>query len=283
MEEIKTTKSFEDLTAIYAAKVVNEYEIEAKCMFHGPYKVTVTEYDDGNSSFLGECPECKKEAEERKRLSELREQEEENIRIEANYKKWCVKHNIEPEFYHKTLDDYIPATKGQEKAKEAAAKIIAEKKGNLVVLGQNGSGKSLLLNILALSLGGKVYSMYEIATMIRQSYTIKAERSELEIVNDLASCPFLGIDEVGRIAVSEAVLNWFSYILDKRSVRNLPYAIAGNVHFKKDCPDKGCPKCFENQFDTDILSRLRRNSTFIYIKADDKRKTEGTSVFWEDK
>lgn len=283
MSEIITTrKGFEDLTALTLPEVDKEYEKDVKCWIHGTYKAKVTVFSNG-SEVISDCPLCTKEAEEQEQKQIEIEREQSKLREEENYKIWCAKHNIEPEFCHKTLNDYIPTTKGQEKAKEAIANMISKKKGNVIILGTNGTGKSMLLNIAAMEMGGKVYSMYEIATMIRQSYSTKAERTELEIVNDLASCPFLGIDEVGRIAMSEAVMDWFSYILDKRSVRNLPYALGGNVHFKKDCPEKGCPKCFENLFDTDILSRLRRNSTFIYIKADDKRKTEGSSVFWEDK
>ena len=69
----------------------------------------------------------------------------------------------------------------------------------------------------------------------------------------LATIPFLCIDEVGRIKNTEAVQDWFSYILDKRHSEGLPFMLIGNLHFKKDCKDGGCPKCFENYFDNETL------------------------------
>lgn len=275
MELVRDAKMFGCLPQFSMPVVTEEFEAERNCLKHGMVNVHVIKYDDESEQW--HCKLCQKEEEERIAENAKRVSEENHI-------EWCKKHNIEPEFYYKTLDDYIPKTPGQQKAKEAVEKMIAEKKGKIVIIGQNGIGKSMLMNILAKELDGYVYSMYEISTMIRQSYSPNSTQSELEIVNKLASVPFLGIDELGRIAMSESALNWFSYILDKRSVRNLPFYLAGNVHFRKDCEMKdGCPKCFENLFDTDILSRLRCNSTFIVIKAPDKRKEDKTSTYWEDK
>lgn len=191
--------------------------------------------------------------------------------------------NIEPEFFDYELKDFVPTSKSQEKAKTAVEKMITDKKGKVVLLGANGVGKTMLASIAAKTLGGKLYTMYEISTMIRQSYTVKAEKSELEIVNELASIPFLAIDELGRTKGSESEQNWLSYILDKRHTRNLPFMLLSNSHLIKDCPQKGCPKCFQNFMDTDILSRLRQNSVVIVISADDIRSEKNKGEFWEDK
>ena len=191
--------------------------------------------------------------------------------------------NIEPEFFDYELSSFIPTSKSQEMAKAAVEKMITEKKGKVVLLGENGVGKTMLASIAAKTLGGKLYTMYEISTMIRQSYTIKAEKSELEIVNELASIPFLAIDELGRSKGSETEQNWLSYIVDKRHSRNLPFMLLSNSHLMKDCPKKGCPKCFQNFMDTDILSRLRQNSVVIVISADDIRSKKDKGEFWEDK
>lgn len=259
-------------------EVIAENDEKRVCPKHGEYIAHVIKYND-DSSDEGECPFC---TEERQKL--MKEKADKKAREE--HEVWCREHNIEPEFYHKTLDDYIPQTEGQKRAKEEIERMINQQKGKVVILGSNGVGKSMLINIAAKELKGKVFTMYEISTMIRQSYTNNSAKSELDIVNELASLPFLGIDEIGRVAMSEAVMNWFSYILDKRSVRNLPFTLTGNVHLKKDCPDKGCPKCFENLFDTDILSRLRKDTAMIIIKAPDfRKKVNDNSYFsyWEDK
>lgn len=179
--------------------------------------------------------------------------------------------NIEPEYYDLTIDDYVPKTESQERAKKLVQDMISSRKGKLILLGTNGCGKTMLASIVAKELEGKIYTMYEISTMIRQSYTVKAERSELEIVNDLASVPFLAIDELGRTKGGDAEQNWLSYILDKRHTRKLPFMLLSNGHFKKQCPSGGCSRCFENFMDNDILSRLREDAQFIVIEAPDER------------
>lgn len=140
-----------------------------------------------------------------------------------------------------------------------------------------------LASIAAKSLNGKIYTMYEISCMIRQCYSSLAKRPELEIVEELASIPFLAIDELGRSKGSDAELNWLSYILDKRHTRRLPFMLLTNGHFKKNCPKGDCPNCFENFVDNDVLSRLLQDSTIISIKAPDNRRKNHQVEFFEDK
>ena len=213
-----------------------------------------------------------------KERKEAEIQKEKERRLE--YLRSC---NIEPEFFDYELKDFVPSSKSQELAKTAVEKMIKERKGKIVLLGSNGVGKTMLASIAAKELGGKLYTMYEISTMIRQSYTMKAERSELEIVNELASIPFLAIDELGRTKGSDTEQNWLSYILDKRHTRNLPFMLLSNSHMEKDCPEHGCPRCFQNFMDNDILSRLRQNSVIIVVSADDIRSKKNKGIFWEDK
>lgn len=141
---------------------------------------------------------------------------------------------------------------------------------------------TMLASIACMALGGHIYTMYEMATMIRQSYTAKAEKSELEIVRGFINLPFLVIDEAGRVSASEAVLNWFSFILDQRHSLGLPTWINGNLHFKKDCAEKGCPRCFENYFDKDMLSRFHEDTTVINIKAKDGRTEKKSFKYFSD-
>lgn len=246
---------------------VKNYITEAKCPKHGIYGAEFVEYEDGNRAQITSCPECEKEKveEESKRLAKVIR--EENI-------KHCQDCNIEPEFYDKTLADYKASTESQEKALNAVKEMLEFKLKKIVLLGSNGTGKTMLGSILAKELNGKIYSMYEISTMIRQSYTMKAEKTELEIVKELASIPFLAIDEVGRTNGSKAEKDWLSFIIDKRHSRGLPFMMISNAHLLKNCPNGGCPDCFENYMDKDVISRLRQDSKVINIIADDFRKNK---------
>lgn len=223
------------------------------CPKHGLFR-SVIELDP--SSIQKYCPECEKEF---------------NARKEAEYErslhiKHCKECNVEEEYWFKTLDDYKPETAMEKVALDAVEAMMNTRHGKIFIVGCNGVGKTLLGSILARDLNGRIYSMYEISTMIRQSYTTRAERTELEIVNELASIPFLAIDELGRTKGSEAELNWLSYVLDKRHTRKLPFMIMTNGHFNADCPHNGCSQCIENFIGNDILSRLQEDSVIVNLK-----------------
>lgn len=232
------------------------------------------------------CPICERE-EERRREAEEEERRKENER-KAQIERYREM-NIEPEYYDKTLDDYKPVVKSQAEAKAAVERLIERKRGKVVLLGKNGCGKTHLGTMAVKALGGKVLTMYEITTMIRQSYSPLATRTELEIVGELASIPMLFIDEMGRTSGSKAELNWLSHILDKRHQRGLPFMLGTNSHLMRDCPNgrKHCEQCFENFLGNDILSRLGQDSEIVtmYDAPDYRRRTkEGekcqTSTVW---
>lgn len=257
------------------SELIKEYDEERTCEKHGKYLAHIMQFSDGYENVIG-CPAC---ADEQKRASENFEKQIEEIENEQNNILRCKELNIKPEYYSKNLEDYIPQTEGQKRAKEAVKKLIETGKGKVIILGGNGVGKTMLSSIAVKNLGGRIYRQYDIATMIRQSYTPKAEKSELEIVKELSELPFLAIDEIGRVTNSEAVKNWFSAILDERHSSGLPFMLTGNLHFRKACKENGCPKCFENYFDNDILSRLRQNTSIIVLKSNDERDDKTLSYF----
>ena len=241
------------------------FECDFECGLHG--RVHGYYFERGNErEYI--CPLCEEETKQR--------EQEEAARREAEYLKrkreaFYRERNIEPEYWHKELDDFKPYTAEQKNALEAVKQMIAEKSGKIVLLGSNGTGKTFFGSMAVKALGGKILSMYEITTMIRQCYSPRATQTELEFVENLASMPMLVIDEIGRTKGSEAELNWLSYILDKRHTRNLPFMILSNTHLSRDCPRKGCDGCFERFVNNDVLSRLRKNSRIITVKAPDYR------------
>lgn len=242
------------------------HDCEFECEKHGKVKGCYFERG-GEREYV--CPVCVEE--ERKKEQVARQAEYIQRERIAIYRE----RNIEPEYWEKELKDYVPQTPEQEKALKAVQKMIAEKSGKVILLGSNGVGKTFLGCMAVKALGGKILSMYEITTMIRQCYSSRAEMTELEFVEKLANLPLLVIDEMGRTKGSEAELNWLSYILDKRHTRGLPFMILTNTHLSRDCPKKGCENCFERFVNNDVLSRLRQNSQIITIKAPDYRAKRG--------
>lgn len=241
-----------------------------KCEKHGEVPVEVIISD--NEVVNPHCPICEREEEARleaQREKERKEKErEEQI---ARYKSM----NIEQEFWDKTIDDYKPTCECQQKAKDAVKRLIERKHGKVILIGNNGAGKSHLGNAAVSALGGKVLTVYEVNAMIRQSYSSLATKTELEIVQELASVPMLFLDEFGRSKNSKFQLDWLSFVLDKRHQRGLPFMFAGNGHLRRDCPNgKDCDECFETYLGEDILSRLRQDTEVItmYDAPDYRRK-----------
>lgn len=252
-------------TVKIGSKLTPPVEEKRICPVHGEYVAQVIYDENGEEFGCSGCPDCIREQEENERL-------EEESRQKRRIANLCQECNIEPEFYYKTLADYIPGTPSQEKAKNAVEKLMQGELYKVVLLGANGLGKTMLASIAARELRGKIYTMYEISAMIRNSYTNKATKSELDIVYELASVPFLAIDEMGRSTGSNAELNWLSFILDKRHTRKLPLMLMSNRHLMRNCPRHGCPDCFENFIGNDSLSRLYEDSAVITIEGNDNRR-----------
>lgn len=271
---------FERIFAYDGVEVAEECDKPMNCLTHGPYQVHYIKYKDGTEKVEPKfCPICEKERE-----AERKQHEAEKNRIELL--KEYRSRNISPEYFDKTLDDFIATTKAQKAALQAVKDIISSGKGKLILIGSNGIGKTMLGNIAVKIMGGKIYTMFEIASRIRQSYVPGAKETEMDILNELISVPLLVIDEVGRLKMSEAVQDWFSFVLDKRHTYNKPYFLLGNLHFLNDCEKKkdcGCPKCFENYFDSDILSRLTQDSIVIEVIAPDQRRAEHSCKFISDR
>lgn len=254
-----------ECSKLFSDKLLQPVQEKRMCKKHGEYISDVIHFEDGREAWVTDCPQCIAEREEEERKDQ---EKRERKRILAQ----CKESNIEPEFYFKKLEDFIPQTESQKKALEASRKLIYGDLKKVVLLGPNGVGKTMLASIVTRELCGKIYSMYEISAMIRDTYTAKAKKSELDIVYELASIPFLAIDEMGRSSGSNSEMNWLSFILDKRHTRKLPFILISNRHLMRNCKNGGCSDCFENFIGNDCLSRLYEDSAVITIDAKDNRR-----------
>jgi len=218
------------------------------------------------SRFFANCPQCTAEQELRNDIQ--RQEARKDADAEA-----LRSMNIEPEYYNATIASFTPTTPEQMRNILKVQDLIAGKIRELVLIGINGTGKTHLAVAAVKELRGKIFSMYEISTRIRSTYTQKAKEDELAVVDELARTPLLVIDEIGRTKGSGAELDWLSYIIDKRHVRNLPTILISNKHLKKNCPEQGCPNCFDNYIGEDVMSRLSEDGLVLHFKGDDYRKT----------
>jgi len=213
------------------------------------------------------CPECMQErdeclaAEDKSRSDEIKP---------AQYREM----NIEPLFDDADFDSFMTPTPELAHAKETVLRLVSGEIQQIVMSGKNGTGKTHLAIAALKKLGGKIFSMYEITTRIRETYSNTAQEGELHVVNELAHLPLLVIDEMGRTKGSDAETNWLSYIIDKRHSRRLPTILISNKHVKKYCPNKdhgGCKECLENYISDDIMSRINKGGILLQFSGEDWR------------
>lgn len=232
------------------------FDVVLNCEKHGIQNTVCMCFDKNNIESL-KCPICEEEDEK------AQEKAQSDSRLLIKY----TGSGIEDEFIYKTFDDFKCVSQSQKEALNAVKQLCNKnpRYKKVILLGKNGTGKTMLASIAVKELGGRIISMFEISALIRESYTKFAEKSEMTILKELISLPFLVIDEVGRVKQSDATQDWLFYILSKRHSRKLPFLLISNAHTKSRCPDGGCEYCFESLLNDGILSRLSQDSYIVSL------------------
>ena len=236
------------------------------CQKHGEYsgKTVVFSFPGmaTNKELDPVCPACQKEA-------EAREQEE--LEKQKAVSKWQAM-NIEAKYHEATFDNFDDYNDELRKHLDTCRAFADNPDGKLVMIGENGNGKTHLAVSVLKKLGGAIYRAFEIGMNIRQSYS--GDAMEAEVFNKLCTVPLLVIDEVEKIKDSEAKQNWMSYVIGKRYDRMLPIIIIANCHAQKDCTEqkKPCPHCLEYHLENDVLSRITEDGIIMKFTSGDYRE-----------
>jgi len=237
-----------------------------KCEKHGEVKC---EYyvDKYGQTVWGECPECAKEhdaeLEEKERLAE----------IEKQKAKW-LESNIKEKFFDMTFDSYEVLNDSLKLALEKVKAIADGCNRSLLLLGDNGLGKTMLASLALMKRGGYIYKMYEIITQIKSSYKANSTVDEMDILKKLSNCPLLVIDEVGKQFGSDSEKNWLSYIIDERYECNRPTILICNLKRKRDCTEEEVSNglYIEHYLGRDSVSRLVECADIVNVTGDDYRR-----------
>ena len=211
------------------------------------------------------CPACEMEAAEEKA------RKDEETRKRRAIEKWRGM-NIEPRFYDATFEGFNAYNAELGNHLETCRAFAKKPDGKLVMMGENGNGKTHLAVSILKAVGGVIYTAYEIGIKLRRSY--KGDTHEWEVFNELSTAPLLVIDEVEKIADTDAKQHWFSFVIGKRYDRYLPTILISNCHRQKNCREqkRPCPRCLESHLENDVISRITEKSVAMTFSSGDYRE-----------
>jgi DNA replication protein DnaC len=244
------------------------FECPIHGIYHGkPFKFSL--FKDVNIPIVNpECPKCAAEREAR----EAAEKERRNKAQELDLLKAM---NIGRRYWDTGFENFSAHTDELKRNLKAAENFAKNPDGKLVMLGENGTGKTHLAVSILKKTGGIIYTAYEIGVMIRRSYGGYSQ--EWEILKELCEVKMLIIDEIGRSKGESWELNWMSHIINKRHENMMPLVLISNRHLRHDCPqgEAGCEKCLEKFFDNDVISRIVEDGIVLRFTGADYRRRTG--------
>lgn len=230
------------------------------CEKHGEYEAQT--FKIMGTTFEQACPKCAKEA------AEKEEAEQVELRRRSNILR-NMERGVEEEFIGKTLDDFIPESESEHQALNAAKDLSAGFIRKLILLGDNGTGKTLLADALVQKHDGIRITMFELSCRIRSAFN--SGKNELDILDGLLKYPLIVIDEIGRTKGSDAERNWMSYLVDKAHARGIKLMLISNRKMARSLPKEQRGEAFEFYVDNDVISRLRQNSRIVEVHGRDRR------------
>jgi len=235
------------------------------CEKHGEYITSIRNYPGlGEKEEDPACPACGKE------IQDLRQREQEEQEKQRVIRK-LMSMNIEERFFKATLDNFDAYNDELLKHLKTCRDFAAHPDGKLVMIGENGNGKTHLAIGVLRKLGGVIYTAFEIGANLRRSYN--GDTREHKVFEELCTVPLLVIDEVEKIKDSESKQNWMSHVIGKRYNRMLPIILIANCHAQKNCKEqiKPCPRCLEYHLENDVLSRIIEDGIIMEFNSPDYR------------
>ncbi|MDR1072506.1 MAG: hypothetical protein LBL45_02375, partial [Treponema sp.] len=195
-------------------------EADFDCPKHGRYAGHPIKYfrsfgnDDERCVESPECPKCVEEEAMRRERAEAEEKKREEI-------KRFIGMGIDEKYWPETLGTFNAYTPELEKHLEAARKFSENPKDKkLVMLGENGNGKTHLAIGALKVIGGLICTAYEIGLTLRESYY--GAINQYEFLQKLCETPLLVIDDVEKASETQAKQNWLSHVIGKRYNKMLP-------------------------------------------------------------
>jgi len=169
------------------------------------------------------------------------------------------------------MSNYVTHTPSQSAAKQAVEELVLNPKDQLLVLsGSDGTGKTHLLCAgLVMADEGRYVTARDISEQIDRSHSAGEDKTEAEIIEELAATPLLAMDDSIPTqdelkAEYKSDYFWLIYLLTERHARSKPTILATNRHFMSACSASNpyeCDTCLEGILDKSVTSKISRAIT----------------------
>ncbi len=174
--------------------------------------------------------------------------EEEYNKIYNSQKEIMLKRGVPPKYINCSFDNF---DKNRVNIDRAIRFNQAPKDNMLIILGENGLGKTHLATAIAINHKGLYYTMYSLITELQEDFNKKRK----SILDRLSECNMLVIDEFGKTSCTDAELDFFREIVDSRYRNELPLVICSN--FNK--------QTFDGIVGKSVIDRLREKGIGCFL------------------
>lgn len=206
------------------------------CEQHGDYESRAFKFRE-RIMHWSICPECNRIKSEEEAATKARlEAEDKQRRIETRLNKA----GIPLRFRSKDFSSFVVDTDGKEKARAVAMEFAANFRKHLasgtflVFSGKPGTGKSHLAIAIAQEVmqgGSAIYtSAIDAVRLVRDTWRRDSEKTEIQVLDMLASIDLLILDEIGVQYGTEAEQVTLFDIIDKRYRDMMPTILLTNLN-----------------------------------------------------
>lgn len=208
--------------------------------------------------------------EARQRLQELakRSNEAQALRRREESLQWC---GLGKRFLEATFDSYEVITPEQQRVLDVCRRFgtnfsaALEKGSNLVLLGNTGTGKTMLAaailtSIIRAGYTGRYYTVHGLIRTIRDTWDKASPITERELMKQLINYDLLVLDEVGVQFGSEAEKVNIFELINGRYERMKPTIAISNLTLRTDESQQAT---IDDALGDRVVDRLKHNSVVI--------------------
>ncbi len=167
-------------------------------------------------------------------------------------------------FFNESFETYVADTESEQRAKTTVMKFAQNPQDKVLILyGENGNGKTHLGSSVIREYGGEYVLSSTVCVEYESATSYKAPLSRTELLNKLATCKMLVIDECCKYFLNTELEKFLlGWIISARYANNLPTVLITN----------GKKEAFVNFLGKAVYDRLTEVCISVEFNWQSKRK-----------